>query len=134
MEEVTPLIGFLDGLKDVVIILAAVASIAALVLLAMLILQILGLVKQIKAETKPLIEETQKTVATVRGTSTFIGSELVKPLITAVSVVSGVQRGLQVLTDLRALSTRTARRPQLREGVRVVEKREIAVHEAERSA
>lgn len=104
------MLGFLDGLKDVVIILAALSSIVVLVLLGMLVLQVMDLVKRIKADTKPLIEETQKTVQSVRGTSTFIGDELVKPLITAVGAVSGARRTLQVLGDMRALTTKAARR------------------------
>jgi uncharacterized membrane protein YjgN (DUF898 family) len=128
------LLGFLDGLKDVMIIVAALATIAVLVLLAMLVLQVLSLVKQIKAETKPLIDETQRTMQTVRGTSSFIGSELVKPLITAVSVVSGVQRGVRVLADLRSWNVKTQRNRRLRQAARDAEGREVAGHEAERSA
>jgi len=128
------LLGFLDGLKDVLIILAALASIVVLVLLALLVLQVLDLVKQVKKETKPLIEETQKTIQTVRGTSTFVGQELVTPLITAVSAVSGVQRALQVLTDMRSWSVKSKRHRALRESVRRTEEQEIAAHAAERSA
>ena len=92
------------------IILAALSTIAVLVLLAMLVLQVMDLVKRIKADTKPLIEETQKTVQSVRGTSTFIGDELVKPLITAVGAVNGARRTLQVLGDMRSLTSRAERK------------------------
>jgi len=131
-EEVAPLVGFLDGLKDVMIILAALASVVVLALLTMLVLQVLSLVTQIKTETKPLIDETQKTVQTVRGTSAFIGDELVKPLITAVSVVGGVQRALQVLGDLRSWNVKAEGHRRLRASTREAQQREVAVHEAER--
>jgi hypothetical protein len=133
-EEVTP-VSFLDVLKDVVIILAALASIVVLALLALLVLQIMSLVRQIRAETKPLIDETQRTMQTVRGTSTFIGNELVKPLITAVSVVTGVQRGLRVLGDLRSWNIKADRnRRLLRQATLDAEDREIAARNAERMA
>lgn len=133
-EEVAPLLGFLSGLKDVVIIVAALASIGVLILLAMLVLQVLDLVKKVKGETQPLLDDVHKTLQSVRGTSTFIGSELVSPLSTAVSAVTGVQRALQVLTDVRSWNAKARRNRQLREAVRQTEEREVAAHDAEKSA
>jgi hypothetical protein len=133
-EEVAPLLTFLDVLKDVVIILVAFSSIAVLILLALLVLQVMSLVRHVRAEAKPLIDETQKTVQTVRGTSSFIGSELVRPLIATVSVVRGVQRGLQVMGDLRTWNVKTENYRQLRAATRKAEELEASAHDAGRGA
>ena len=64
----------------------------------MVALEIRDLVKQIKEEIMPLIGSAQQTVKTVQGTSEFVSSGLVKPLITSVSVTAGVAKTVQVLS------------------------------------
>ena len=68
-------------IRDIAIIIVAVQTIVIGVLLAVLIWQIWRLVKIIQTELMPIIEDTQATVNTVRGTATFVSSNLVDPVI-----------------------------------------------------
>jgi len=82
---------------DSVVILVALVSIVALVLIALLVLEVLGLVRQVRGEIKPLINQAQETVRTVQGTTAFVSAGLVKPTIQTASVVTGVLRTISVL-------------------------------------
>jgi len=90
---------FLDAwatIVDIAVILVALASIAALALIAM-VLEVLGLVRQVRGEIKPLVDQAQETVRAVHGTTEFVTAGLVKPAIQTASVASGVLRTISVL-------------------------------------
>ena len=68
-------------IRDIAIIVIAVQSIVIGILIGVLIWQIWRLVKVIQNELKPIIEDTQTTVNTVRGTATFVSDTVVDPVI-----------------------------------------------------
>jgi hypothetical protein len=68
-------------IRDIAIIIIAIQSIVIGVLIAVLIWQIWRLVKIVQTELKPIIEDTQATVHTVRGTATFVSNNVVDPVI-----------------------------------------------------
>lgn len=68
-------------IRDIAIIIIAVQSIVIGVLIGVLIWQIWRLVKILQTEIKPIIDDTQATVNTVRGTATFVGDTVVEPVI-----------------------------------------------------
>jgi hypothetical protein len=70
-------------IRDIAIIIVAVQSIVIGVLLAVLVWQIWRLVKIIQIEVMPIIEDTQATVHTVRGTAQFVSNNVVNPVIAA---------------------------------------------------
>jgi hypothetical protein len=70
-------------IRDIAIIIIAVQSIVIGALIAVLIWQIWRLVKIIQTELKPIIEDTQATVNTVRGTTTFVSDNVVAPVVRA---------------------------------------------------
>ena len=70
-------------IRDIAIIIIAVQSIVIGALIAVLIWQIWRLVKIIQTELKPIIEDTQATVNTVRGTTTFVSDNVVTPVVRA---------------------------------------------------
>ena len=82
---------------DSVVILVALVSIVALALIATLALEVLGLVRQVRGEIKPLVNQAQETVRTVQGTTEFVSAGLVKPAIQTASVAAGVLRTISVL-------------------------------------
>jgi len=82
---------------DIFVILVALASIVALVLIALLVVEVLGLVRQVRGEIKPLVDQAQQTVRTVQGTTEFVSAGLVKPAIQTASIASGVLRTISVL-------------------------------------
>ena len=72
-------------------------SLIALLLMAWLIVEMVSLVRQLRTEIRPLIEQAQETVRTVQGTTEFVSSGLVKPAIQTASIAAGVMRTISVL-------------------------------------
>ena len=68
-------------IRDIAIIVIAVQSIIIGILIGVLIWQIWRLVKIIQHEVQPIIDDTQSTVNTVRGTATFVSDTVVDPVI-----------------------------------------------------
>lgn len=85
-------------IRDIAIILIAVETIIINALLVILIWQIWRLVKMFQKEVKPIIEDTQETVGTVRGTATFVSQNVVDPVAKTGGKIAGVRRTWQVLT------------------------------------
>src|SRR5579871_2821649 len=96
----------MPGIVSWLLLIAAVLSLVAFGLLVMVALEIRDLVKQIKNELMPVIGTARQTVETVQGTSEFVSSGLVKPLIAGVSVSAGVAKTVQVLGGSVARSLR----------------------------
>ena len=94
-------------LRDVFIIVLALESIVIGVLLSILILQIQNLTRLLQEEIKPILDSTNETVSTVRGTATFVSTNVVSPMIEAASYVSAVKKVLQLLFPRRRASTRS---------------------------
>jgi cellulose biosynthesis protein BcsQ len=89
-------------IRDIAIIIIAIQSIVIGGLLALLVWQVWRLVKTIQTEIKPIIQDTQTTVSTVRGTATFVSDNVVNPVVKTSSKVVGLRRTMQSLTaDLR---------------------------------
>lgn len=89
-------------MRDIAIIIIAVQSIVIGVLLGVLIWQIWRLVKIVQTEIRPIIEDTQATVNTVRGTTTFVSDTVVTPVIRSSSNIARWRRTISALTaDLR---------------------------------
>ncbi len=84
-------------LRDISIIVLALVTIVIGLFLAILIFQIQSLIALLRNEIKPILESTNQTVSTVRGTTTFVSDTLVQPMITAASYASGIRQGLKIL-------------------------------------
>lgn len=89
----------MPGIVSWMLAIAALLSVVAFALLVIVAFEIRDLVKQIKEELMPVIGTAQQTVRTVQGTSEFVTTGLVKPLITGVSVSAGVAKTVQVLSS-----------------------------------
>lgn len=85
-------------IRDIAIIVIAVEAIVINALLVILVWQIWRLVKMFQNEVKPIIQDTQDTVGTVRGTATFVSQNIVNPVAKAGGKVAGARRFWQVLT------------------------------------
>jgi hypothetical protein len=48
-------------------------------------------------EIKPILEKTNETVGMVRGTTSFVGENVVKPVTRATAYVSGLRAGIRAL-------------------------------------
>jgi methyl-accepting chemotaxis protein len=89
----------MPGIVSWLLFIAAALSLVAFGLLVLVALEIRDLIKQIKNEIMPVIGSAQQAVKTVQGTSEFVSTGLVKPLITGVSVTAGVAKTVQVLSS-----------------------------------
>jgi len=88
-------------LRDVFIIVLALESLVVGALLSILIFQIQNLTRLLQEEIKPILDSTNETVSTVRGTATFVSENVVSPMIEAVSYVSAARKVLALLVPRR---------------------------------
>jgi hypothetical protein len=94
-------------LRDVAIIALALVTLVIGLFLAILIFQLQSLIALLRNEIKPILESTNQTVSTVRGTTTFVSDAVVRPMITAASYASAVRQTIQTLSG----SNRRAKKP-----------------------
>jgi len=88
--------------RDIAIIILAVESIVVGILLAVLTIQVYKLVKLLRKEVKPMLEATQDTVGTVRGTAAFLSEHLVSPVVNVAGYVWGLRQAMKALAGIRS--------------------------------
>ncbi|MDX9992572.1 MAG: hypothetical protein RBS68_11065 [Anaerolineales bacterium] len=84
-------------IRDIFIIFMALESLVIGVAMVVLIVQIASLVNLLQNEVRPMLEATQQTINTLRGTSEFLGENLVKPVIKVNAYVAGLKRLLDMV-------------------------------------
>ena len=84
--------GVTGTVRDVIIILLELESLIVVALMLVLVYQVTLLVKMMREEIKPLIESAQETVASARGTTTFVSKKIVTPTVSIASTLAGVGR------------------------------------------
>jgi hypothetical protein len=84
-------------IRDIVIVFMAAEALVIGLALVILIAQIARLTTLIQNEIRPILTSTQETLDTVRGTTAFIGNNLVDPVIKANSSLAAVRRALDLL-------------------------------------
>ncbi len=84
-------------LRDIAIIIVAVETIIINALLIVLIWQIWRLIKMVRDEIKPILEDTKETVGTVRGTADFVSSNVVDPVVKTSGRIAGFRQTLRTL-------------------------------------
>jgi membrane protein implicated in regulation of membrane protease activity len=80
-------------IRDIFLIILALQGILVVIALAVLILQIARLISLLQNEIKPILENTQETLSTARGTVEFVGKNLAEPVVR----VNGFMAALTVL-------------------------------------
>lgn len=81
-------------IRDVVIIFMALEFLFIGLALIVLIVQLARLTALIQNEVKPILDSTNETVNTLRGTTTFLSDHLVQPVVKANSSVAAMRRAL----------------------------------------
>jgi hypothetical protein len=94
--------------RDMVIIFLALEGALIILSLAILILQIARLIEMVQTEIKPILENTQETVRTAKGTVEFMSGNVTQPVIRA----SGFLAALVVFVENAAGLRRAVRRAQ----------------------
>ncbi len=83
-------------IRDIFIIFMAFESIVIGVALVVLVVQISTLINLLQNEVKPILQSTKETVDTLKGTTEFLSSNLVEPVIK----LNGYMAGMKQLFDL----------------------------------
>ncbi|MBX3053819.1 MAG: hypothetical protein KF753_20235 [Caldilineaceae bacterium] len=101
-------------IRDIAIIFVALEILILNALLIILVWQVWRLVKMIQTEVKPIIQDTQETVGTVRGTADFVSANVVEPVVKTSSKLAGWRRSASVLRQevqgtLRSVSPKSGR-------------------------
>lgn len=84
-------------LRDVMIIFLALQSVLTGFVLVILLVQLARLINLLQNEIKPILESTNDTVNHLRGTTTFLGDNLVEPVIKMNEYLAGLTKFLVVM-------------------------------------
>lgn len=87
----------IEALRDMMIIALALVSCIFGITLLLLFVMVVRLLNMLEFEIKPILEKTNETLSTVRGTTSFVSQNVVQPVTKASSYVAGFRRGVTVL-------------------------------------
>lgn len=93
MQPTTPT----DRIRDVFIIIVALESLVIGVALIVLITQLASLINLLQNEIRPILNATNETVNTLRGTAEFLGDNVVEPVIKLNGYLAGLYRMLELM-------------------------------------
>ena len=85
-----------ERIRDIFIIFMAFESLVIGAALVILILQISTLINLLQNEIKPILDATNETVHTLRGTTAFLSENMAEPVIKLNASLAGLQRVLEV--------------------------------------
>jgi len=85
-----------DRIRDIFIIFMALESLLLGLALVVLIIQLARLINLLQNEIKPILDSTNETVSTLRGTSAFLSDNLVGPVIKMNEYLAGMQQALRI--------------------------------------
>lgn len=86
-----------DKIRDVFIIVVALESLVIGVALIVLVMQLASLINLLQNEVRPILQATNETVNTLRGTAEFLGENMVEPVIKLNSYLAGLTRMLELI-------------------------------------
>lgn len=94
------------AVRDVFIILMAMMMVFIGVALTVVAVQIALLTNLLRNELKPILEATQETVRTVRGTAVFLSENVAEPVIKLNAYVAGLSRIVDTFNQLGGIFRR----------------------------
>jgi amino acid transporter len=86
-----------DRIRDVFIIVVALESLVIGVAMIVLITQLASLINLLQNEIRPILNATNETVNTLRGTAEFLGDNVVEPVIKLNGYLAGLYRMLELM-------------------------------------
>ncbi len=89
--------GVTENIRDIFIIFLALESLIIGAALVILIIQLASLINLLNNEIKPILDATNETINTLRGTTEFLGQNLVEPVMKLNSYLAGLQRMLEMV-------------------------------------
>jgi hypothetical protein len=87
----------IESVRDIFIIALALESCLGGIVLILMLIMLIRLFNTLEFEIKPILEQTNETLGTVRGTSTFVSKNVVQPVVVTRSYFAGIRRGFQAL-------------------------------------
>jgi hypothetical protein len=91
----------LTAVRDIAIIVLALESIVIGALLVLVLWQLRSLTLLLQEQLKPMLESLQKTILTVKGTTSLVSETIVTPAVRISGFAAGVQEALQVLLRIK---------------------------------
>ena len=88
-------------IRDIFIIFMALQSLLTGLALVVLLVQVTRLINLLQNEIKPILDSTNETVSTLRGTTAFLSNNLVEPVIKLNEYLAGFAQLLQVMGLMR---------------------------------
>jgi hypothetical protein len=85
-----------ETIRDIFIIFMALESLLIGAALVVLIVQVASLINLLQNEVRPILDATNETVNHLRGTTEFLGENVVEPVIKLSSYLAGMQRMLEL--------------------------------------
>ena len=85
-------------IRDIFIILMAFMSLAVGLVLIILIVQIAELTNLLKTEIKPVIDTANETASNLRGTTEFLGKNMVEPVVKLNEYAAAIKRLLELIS------------------------------------
>ena len=86
-----------QNIRDIFIIFMALESLIIGAALVVLIVQIASLINLLNNEIKPILDATNETIATLRGTTQFLSENLVEPVVKLNSYLAGLQKMFEMI-------------------------------------
>ncbi|MCC6603295.1 MAG: hypothetical protein IT327_08800 [Anaerolineae bacterium] len=86
-----------EAVRDILLIALALESCLFGIVLLLMLLMIVRLVNMLEFEIKPILEKTNETMGTVRGTTAFVSQNVVKPVTEARVQMAGLRRAIKTL-------------------------------------
>jgi hypothetical protein len=83
--------------RDVFIIFMALESIVIGLVLIILVVQLARLINLLQNEIKPILDSTNETVSTLRGTTQFLSDTLAEPVIKLNEYFAGIQSFIKLV-------------------------------------
>lgn len=87
----------IETIRDLFLIALGLTSCLTGIVLILLLVTTIRLVNMLEFEIKPILNKTNETLGTLRGTTTFVSRNVVGPVTTASSYMAGLRRGLATL-------------------------------------
>jgi NADH:ubiquinone oxidoreductase subunit K len=84
-------------IRDIFIIVVGLETLIIGVALVILLIQLAGLVNLLQNEVRPILQATNETVNTLRGTVEFLGENVVEPVIKLNGYLASIQRVLELM-------------------------------------
>jgi len=86
-----------ETIRDIMIIVMAFESLIIGLALVLLLVQLARLTNLLRYEIRPILEATNETIGSLRGTTRFLSDNLVTPVVKANSTFAALRRAIELI-------------------------------------